>query len=166
MTNLATKLSPSFAPPSPAEAALYVHPGRTVVTADPASLTTIVGSGAAVCVWDAMRGVGGMAHFLLPEAGTAPPAPRYGNVAMRSLLEDLKRLGATPRGLRAAVYGGSAPPITSDSGHLGDRNVEAAFSFLRAAGVLVVERDVGGTGARKIVFSPRQGAAQVTKVGA
>jgi chemotaxis protein CheD len=167
MTNLATSLSPSVAPPVLADTSVYVPPGRVVVAADGASLVTVVGSGVAVCVWDAIRGVGGMAHFLLPEAGSAAPAPRYGNVAVRSLLDELGRLcGGNGRGLRAAVYGGSAPPITSDSGHLGDRNVEAAFGLLAASGVLVMERDVGGEGARKVVFSPRQGRAEVSKVGA
>jgi chemotaxis protein CheD len=165
MTNLATSLSPSVAPPALSDASVYVPPGRVLVAADAASLVTVVGSGVAVCLWDAVRGVGGMAHFLLPEAGSAAPAPRYGNVAVTSLLEELGRLGATSRGLRAAVYGGSAPPITSDSGHLGDRNVEAAFGLLAASGVVVVERDVGGAGARKVVFSARMGRAEVAKVG-
>ena len=151
-------------PPSNPGAPVYVHPGRTAATAGGSQFTTVVGSGAAVCVYDPVRGVGGMAHFLLPESGGAPPATRYGDVAMKSLLEELGKLGG--RHYRATLYGGSAPPIASESGHLGDRNVQAALGFLALRGIPVLERDVGGTGARKIVFDVSEGAVQVTHVGA
>jgi len=148
---------------APAGSAVYVHPGRTAASAGADSFTTVVGSGAAVCVWDPVRRVGGMAHFLLPEAGSAPPAPRYGDVAMKSLLEQLGALGG--RSYRAMLYGGSAPPISSGSGHLGERNVAAAITFLALRGIPVVERDVGGAGARKIVFDPEAGGVVATRVG-
>jgi len=148
------------------DAATYVPPGRLAVSAEGASLTTIVGSGLALCVWDPFHSVGGMAHFLLPEAGTAPAAPRYGDVAMKALVEELTRAGANPASLRARVYGGSAPPIGSASGHIGDRNVAAALAFLKAHAIPVLERDIGGAGARKILFSARDGGTQVGRIGA
>jgi chemotaxis receptor (MCP) glutamine deamidase CheD len=151
---------------SPPEAQSYVHPGRTFVSAEATALVTVVGTGVVVCLWDPSRRVGGFAHFLLPEVGTAPPAPRYGNVALKSLLDQLLALGVTPRGLRARVFGGCAPPISSESGHLGERNVAAAVAFLQGQGIPVLERDVGGKSARKIVFDPHSGAARVTRVGA
>jgi chemotaxis receptor (MCP) glutamine deamidase CheD len=150
---------------TPPEAQTYVHPGRTFVTADATPLVTVVGTGAVVCLWDNSKRVGGFAHFLLPEAGTAPPAPRYGDVALKALVAELVALGANPRTLRARVFGGCAPPISSDSGHLGERNVAAAAAFLQAQAIPVLERDVGGKSARKIVFDPRFGSATVTRVG-
>ncbi len=147
-----------------ADSSIYVHPGRTAAAAGTSSFVTVVGSGAAVCVWDPVRRVGGMAHFLLPESGSAPPAARYGDVAMRTLLDQLAALGG--HSYRATLHGGSAPPISSERGHLGERNVAAAVSFLRLRGIPVVRNDTGGAGARKIVFDPAQGAVEVTKVGA
>lgn len=149
-----------------ADEPVYVPPGQTVASAEAGSFTTVVGFGAVVCIWDPVRNVGGMAHFLLPEARSSERASRHGDVAMRTLLEKVISLGANGRGLRAAVYGGSAPPITTDRGHLGERNVDAALAFLMLQGVRVMEKDVGGTSARKIVFSPRQGTAQVIRIGA
>jgi len=148
---------------SASSASVYVHPGRIAASADKVTFTTVVGSGVAVCLWDPVRLVGGLAHFLLPEAGSAPPAPRHADVAVKALLEQLTALGG--RAFHACLYGGSAPPIASASGHLGDRNVEAALALLRSRGILVAARDVGGTGARKVVFDPAAGAAQVTRVG-
>lgn len=160
----------AFSTPAPAPngqgAPIYVHPGRTVISTDGTALTTAVGSGLALCLWDPFHGVGGMAHFLLPEAGAAPPAPRYGNVAMVGLVEELKRAGASPASLRARLYGGCAPPIGSVSGHIGDRNVAAALVFLRSRAIPIVDRDTGGVGARKIVFGPKDGGTEVVRIGA
>lgn len=151
---------------TPVDGPLYVHPGRLVLSREGASLVTVVGSGLAICLWDPMHNVGGMAHFLLPDAGGGPKASRYGDVAMRTLVDELVKLGASATSMRARLYGGSAPPIDSTSGHVGDRNVAQALAFVRERGITLVERGTGGTGGRKVVFNPLDGGAQVTKVGA
>ena len=143
----------------------YVPPGRLLASRDPRPMTTIVSTGAVVCVWDPISGAGGMAHFLLPESGTAPPALRFGDVALRSLVEELVKLGASEARLRARIFGGSAPPIVTEGGHLGDRNVEAARGFLASRIIAIWEADVGGGSARKVVFSPGHGGASVSRVG-
>lgn len=143
---------------------VYVPPGRLTTVRDGKPLTTIVSSGAVVCVWDSGTGIGGMAHFLLPEAGNAPAAPRFGDVALKTLLEDLSKLGVPAKRLRARVFGGSAPPIATSGTHLGDRNIEAAHTFLKKHLVPILENQAGGTTARKVVFAPGSGAATVTRV--
>lgn len=157
---------PTPTPGQPAPEPIYVPPGRLLAVRDGQSLTTIVSTGAVVCVWDSTTGVGGMAHFLLPESGCAPPALRFGDVALRSLLDELGKLGAPAKRLRARVFGGSAPPIATTGAHLGDRNIEAAHSFLKSQLVPVLEKQAGGSGARKVVFAPGTGQATVTRVGA
>ncbi len=155
-----------FVPAStPSQSALHVHPGRTVTSTDGASLVTIVGSGAVVCVWDPLKGVGGMSHFLLPEAGNAPRVTRFGDVALKALLSELVSIGADARRLRARVYGGSAPPISDGMNHLGVRNIAQAITLLTAKSVPIVDREVGGSSGRKVVFNPLQGTAQVTSIG-
>jgi chemotaxis protein CheD len=162
----APALTPTPASPAAAEKLAYVPPGRLLASSDAVPFTTIVSTGAAVCVWDPVSGVGGMAHFLLPEAGNAPPAPRFGDVALRTLVEECVKLGAPERRLRARVFGGSAPPISSERGHLGERNIEAAQAFFKARFLPVLECESGGGSARKIVFSPKGGTAEVTRIGA
>lgn len=144
---------------------VYVPPGRLLAGRDGKPMTTIVSTGATVCLWDAVSGAGGMAHFLLPEAGSAPPATRFGDVALRTLVEELGKLGAPEKRLRARVFGGSAPPIATTGGHLGDRNIEAALTFLKSRYVPVLENQAGGNNARKIVFQPNTGQATVSKIG-
>lgn len=156
----------SYVPSTPAALDVtYVPPGRLLASTEPKPMTTIVSTGAVVCLWDPVTGAGGMAHFLLPECGAAPPAQRFGDIALRTLLQELGRLGAPERRLRAKVYGGSAPPIATVGGHLGDRNVEAALGFLKSKFIPLLDNQVGGNCARKIVFTAKSGAAEVTKVG-
>jgi chemotaxis protein CheD len=143
---------------------VYVPPGRLATVRDGRPLTTIVSTGAVVCVWDSVTGAGGMAHFLLPEVGCAPPAPRFGDVALRTLLDELGKLGCPEKRLRARVFGGSAPPVATSGAHLGDRNIEAAHAFLKSHFVPVLENQAGGTAARKILFAPGSGQATVTRV--
>jgi chemotaxis protein CheD len=128
--------------------------------------TTVVGSGVVACLWDPVANVAGMAHFLLPEKGSAPAAPRFGDVAMAQLLEELVKLGGDRARLRASVFGGSAPPIATGSGHLGERNVEAALAFFRSSGITVVQKDVGGSGGRKVIFLGSSGRADVVRLSA
>jgi chemotaxis receptor (MCP) glutamine deamidase CheD len=153
-------------PEGPAQPATYVHPGRLASAAAGGEFTTVVGSGVVACVWDPVANVAGMAHFLLPEKGSAPAAPRFGDVAMAQLLADLAKLGGERARLRASVFGGSAPPIATGSGHLGERNVEAALAFFRTAGITVVQKDVGGTGGRKVIFLGSGGFADVVRLSA
>lgn len=158
---------PVAIPPSePKSVSAYVHPGRLVAARDVPDFTTVVGSGVVVCVWDPVANVGGMAHFLLPEKGNAPAAPRFGDVALKQLVEEMERLGGHRSHFRASIFGGSAPPIASESGHLGDRNVNLALSFLAAQGIGIVQKDVGGAGGRKVVFAPIAGTAAVVRLSA
>ncbi len=53
----------------------------------------------------------------------------------------------------------------ADEQDLGDRNLQAALAFLARRTILVVGREVGGKGARKIVFDSRQGTAEVVHIG-
>jgi chemotaxis protein CheD len=142
----------------------YVPPGRLLAVADARSLTTIASTGAVVCLWDPVSGVGGMAHFLLPEAGASPKATRFGDVAVAQLVDDLAKLGAPERRLRARLYGGSAPPLVTHGGHLGDHNIEAATAILGRRHVPIMARETGGDTARKIIFSPKAGSAEVTRI--
>jgi chemotaxis protein CheD len=151
-------------PSAPAQGSTYVHPGRLVTARGDADFTTVVGSGAVVCVWDPVANVAGMVHFLLPEKGSAPPAPRFGDVALQQLMDELSKLGANAARLRAHVYGGSAPPIAAESGHLGERNVHAATAFLATQGIPLLHKDVGGSGGRKVVFLPASGRAEVVRL--
>ncbi|HYA25336.1 MAG TPA: chemotaxis protein CheD [Terriglobales bacterium] len=138
----------------------YLIPGKIFVAAQPFAISTIVGSGVVLCLWDSVRHIGGANHFMLPEGpDDDPSATRYGNIANPALLEQLLDMGASLKALEAKIFGGSLPNITFDTGegHLGDRNVQAATHFLELRGIHLVQRDVGGTRGRKVIFQTDDG---------
>src|SRR3954463_6081120 len=52
---------------------------------EPKILMTVLGSCVAVCLWDRVRGAGGMNHFVLPNDRNGEKSTRYGDVAMDEL---------------------------------------------------------------------------------
>ena len=112
--------------------------------------------------------VGGMNHYLLPGGSVATePASRYGKAAIRELVEEMLRRGCSPSRMTAQIVGGAAvlAAFGNDVNHLGARNVDIARSMLSDYGIAVVAEDVLGSRGRKLVFSPRDGITQITKIG-
>jgi GGDEF domain-containing protein/chemotaxis receptor (MCP) glutamine deamidase CheD len=88
----------------------YLYPGG-IFAADPRPhrVTTVLGSCVSVCLWDRVRGVGGINHFLLPLwNGDGLPTPRYGNIAIAALIDRMLALGCSRENLRAKLFGGAA----------------------------------------------------------
>lgn len=140
----------------------YLHPGQLACCEAPTRLVTILGSCVAVCLFDPARRIGGMNHFLLPQGGQAL---RYGNVAIEQLLSEILALGATPRSLRAKVFGGAnVIGHHPAEGGLGAQNVAIARVLLERERIPIVAEDLLGTRGRKLVFTTDDGAAWVRKL--
>lgn len=141
---------------------LYLQPGFLHV-AEATTITTILGSCVAICLWDSTRQIGGMNHFLLPRGIAAPGLEgRFGESAVPVLIQRLLAAGAAQTRLQAKVFGGAcAHGTVQRPDHLGLKNVELAFDLLTASGIPVVSRDVGGTRGRKLLFHTDDGTAMV-----
>jgi len=140
----------------------YLIPGKIFAAAQPFAISTIVGSGVALCLWDSERRIGGANHFILPEGPEdGANANRYANVANPALLQRMVDLGAHQGSLEARIFGGSLPGITFSSGGdcLGDRNVQTVTHFLKMNGIRLIQSEVGGTKGRKLVFQTDDGRA-------
>lgn len=152
----------------PAERRIYLYPGEFVTSAEPCTVTTVLGSCVAVCLWDEARRFGGMTHFILPhEVGNGVSSPRFGNVAIRLVLDGLTGLGSRRRDLRAKLFGGASihGAASGSALALGERNVEAARNALERVEIRVVAEDVGGTKGRKIRFETGVGNVWVKTLG-
>ncbi len=147
-----------------ARRSVYLHAGQVHASAEPCSLVTVLGSCVAVCLCDREAGVGGMNHFLLPHPTLREQSPRFGAFAMPHLLDEVLRLGARRERLEAKVFGGACVIEALKGRNLGAENVELALTALEAAGVPVLERDVGGHNGRKLVFHSDVGAAWVRRL--
>ncbi len=140
----------------------FLYPGQIFVSREAITISTILGSCAAVCLWDSRRKIGGMNHYLLPEGDSdGPNRLRYGSVANAALLNELLALGSDVKDLQAKIFGGTsayaADPLTA----LGTRNVQMAEQFLRNAGISIVAKDVSGKHGRKLTFNTLDGATEV-----
>jgi chemotaxis protein CheD len=108
-----------------------------------------------------------MNHYLLPfwAAGHAPS--RFGNVAVRQLIDRLAAIGTARARLLAKVFGGAcvnAHPPRED--HLGLQNVQIAHHVLAAERIPVVAEDSGGAHGRRVLFHTHDGSAWVRRIQA
>jgi len=146
------------------EATYHLEPGYLYASSQGDVIRTVVGSCVAVCLWDKVRQVGGMCHFLYPSIHEADKATvRYGNVAVPALVRAVVECGAEAAALTAQIFGGAVPPQTTID-TAGPRNVEIARAVLKKKGISVISEDVGGTMGRKILFDTHTGHVAVLKV--
>lgn len=138
----------------------YLIPGKLFVSAQPFAVSTVIGSGVVLCLWDSEQRLGGANHFTLPEGPeNSDNAMRYANVANPALLERIIRLGADKKALVAKIFGGSLPNISfgGEKEHLGEANVKAVTHFLKMNGIRIEQSEVGGTRGRKLIFHTDDG---------
>ncbi|MGA8198497.1 MAG: chemotaxis protein CheD, partial [Candidatus Sulfotelmatobacter sp.] len=148
---LPAEVMKNFEPADSNQPRHFLYPGQVFVTREPMTISTILGSCAAVCLWDRHKRAGGMNHYLLPEGqAEGPNRLRYGNVANPELLREVLALGCEVRNLQAKIFGGSSAFAVDLSQSVGTRNVDLAESFLRSAGIPVVEREVSGKHGRRL----------------
>jgi len=146
---------------------VFLHPGRIHVSAQPCTVRTILGSCVAVCMWDPSLGIGGVNHFVLPyTVENGENSLRYGNVAVKHLIEKLLALGSSRQNLQAKLFGGACVlgAFRDRRTHLGMKNVQMAMDLLREEGIPVIAEDVGGEQGRKVIFQTHDGAAWVRRL--
>lgn len=143
---------------------VYLHSGHVLVFQEPCRVTTVLGSCVSVGIWDAATGIGGINHFLLPQLGaSATPSSRFGNIAMRVLIDEVVKAGGRRRNLQAKLFGGACvlPSFQKSGWHLGKQNVQAARLVIEAEGIPLLAEDVEGERGRKLVFQTHDGTAWV-----
>jgi chemotaxis protein CheD len=147
--------------------AAKVLPGEYYVTARPMVLVTVLGSCVAACIRDPVLNVGGLNHFMLPDAagpGPASSAARYGSYAMELLINQLIKLGARRERLEAKVFGGGNVLANLLSSDVGGRNAQFVLDYLATEGIRLAARDLLGPYPRKVYFFPDSGRVLVRKL--
>jgi chemotaxis protein CheD len=145
-----------------------VHVGQgdfAVSCANATAFATVLGSCVAVCLFDPVRGVGGMNHFLLPDAppGTLPTAT-FGVHAMELLVNAVMRSGGERTALVAKTFGGAN--VAAGRIGVGARNATFVTDFLRDEGITCLAASLGGQKARRVWFHPATGRARMAFVDA
>ena len=150
-------------------AAVKLLPGEYYVTAEDMVLTTVLGSCVSACLRDSVSGIGGMNHFMLPDAADplhfdAAAAMRYGAHAMHVLLREVVRAGARRERLEAKVFGGGAVLASMTLLNIGERNADFVLRYLVAERIRIAAQDLRGKLPRRINFFPLTGRVTVRKL--
>lgn len=138
----------------------HVHQGEFAVESDGATvLTTTLGSCVATCLYDEEAAVGGMNHFLLPGIDQAGAEENmFGVNLMELLINNLLRIGADRRRLKAKLFGGGR--VIEHSGQIGEKNASFARRFIADEGIPCVSESLEGNAGRRVRFWPTTGRAQ------
>jgi chemotaxis protein CheD len=150
--------------------AFRLLPAEYRVTDQPIALVTLLGSCVAACLYDPAAGVGGMNHFMLPDAqpanmaATGDGSARYGVHAMELLINDLLKRGARRGRLQAKVFGGGNVLRGFTTDPIGTRNARFVLGYLQAESIPVLAQDLGDVHPRKVGFFAQTGRALVRQL--
>ena len=144
-------------------------PGEFFVSGEEAVLTTVLGSCVSACIRDPDSGIGGMNHFMLPNAESdgaqdKESAGRYGAHAMEFLIEGILRLGGSRENLEVKLFGGGR--IVEGMSDVGRRNIDFVHDYLSGSGIVVAAEDLGLAFPRKINYFVPSGRVMVKKLRA
>lgn len=140
---------------------IYLNPGELVFATTPHKIKTILGSCVAVAIFDKVKKVGGMCHYLLPES-EKNNSVKYGNVAISLLLNKFYKIQSEKKDLVANIIGGSL--ILENQNEIffiGDRNVDIAFKILREKNIYIYFTETGGNKGRTVTFNTHTGDIHV-----
>lgn len=148
--------------------AVKLLPNEYYVTSEDIVLCTVLGSCVAACIRDAVVGVGGMNHFMLPGGedvdGATSAGMRYGAYAMEMLINELLKAGARRERLEAKVFGGGAVLDQMRQMNIGERNAAFVLEYLQTEQIPVLAQDLCGEQARRVNYFPRTGKVLVRKM--
>lgn len=144
-----------------------ILPGEYYVTRSPEIINTVLGSCVSACVRDIDTGIGGMNHFMLPNAKPGQASweleTRYGVAAMESLINDILKLGGRKNRLEIKLFGGGEI-LNMNTNAVGQRNVEFAIKFMQVEGIEIASQDLGGPHPRKVLYFPHDGRVMIRRL--
>jgi len=149
--------------------AIKLLPADYAVSDRPLAMVTLLGSCVAACLYDPAVQLGGMNHFMLPDAGVNSAlqgtSARFGAHAMELLINALLKRGAHRARLQAKVFGGGNV-LSGFSDPIGTRNASFVLDYLRAEHIPVMAQDLGDIHPRKVAFFVRTGRTLVKRLPA
>ena len=154
--------------------AAKILPGEFYVTRGDELVVTVLGSCISACIRDPQARVGGMNHFMLPDAGDrqfaknaggcVSESDRYGNYAMEHLINEILKNGGRRNNLEVKIFGGGK--ILANMTDIGERNIRFIRKYIFAEQLNLVAEDVADIYPRKVIYHPLSGRVRVKKLRA
>jgi len=138
--------------------------GQWCATKEPHTISTLLGSCVAACIYDPVARVGGMNHFMLPRVtSNEDNSARFGVHAMEVLINELMRLGADRARLVAKAFGAAAVN-TALTSTVAAQNEAFVRQFLKREGIPLLGARLGGKQPREVILNTETGEVQVRLV--
>lgn len=138
----------------------------------PDRLITIgLGSCIGIAILDKKNGIGGLAHIMLPcssNFNNVSNPIKFADLAIPILIDEMVKLGANVRELKAKIAGGASMFNFADSKvnmDIGARNASAVKEALKNKRIPIISEDTGGTKGRTITFDTLTGDLHIKTVG-
>jgi chemotaxis protein CheD len=116
---------------------------------------TLLGSCIAVCLYDVTNGIGGMNHFMLPQAREDQILDhgQFGLQSLEMMIEQLLDKGAIYQNLKAKIFGGgNMVGFNSRENDIAMSNIRFTLKYLESKGIPIISKELGGTSGRKIYY--------------
>jgi len=148
---------------------IVVNLGEVAVAIDDSVVLTCLGLGScvAICVYDPISRVGGMAHVVLPNSnGSGNNSSKYANVAVPTLLDKMYQKGALKNRINAKITGGAQMVTKVAVGeNIGEKNTIAVKTLLSEYHIKLTGEEVGGNRGRSVWLHVNQGKVLVRQIG-
>jgi len=150
--------------PTRKKLAVKVVAGDYYVSRQDEMICTVLGSCVSTCIRDPIVGVGGINHFLLPDADCdlLSESNRYGVFAMEQLINSIIKYGGCRENFEIKIVGGGN--MMSGTNDIGQRNIAFIKKFMKTEGLKISAEDLGGDQARRIQYIVKTGQLMVHKL--
>ncbi len=154
------------------EESIVVGLGEMQVRKGTSAVLSCIGLGSciALCAYDPVAKVGGVAHMVLPTGGTGDKkqvSPKYVDTGVSLLFQEMSKQGAVKSRLVIKTAGGAqmlSIPGANGRLNVGERNIAELELALAKEGVSAAATDVGGTRGRSVKLFLDTGRVMVRTV--
>lgn len=141
-----------------------IHPGEFFVTDEDELIGTLLGSCVALCLYDPVRGMAGMNHFMLPgrivtKDVFSDDSAKYGISAIHRLMEAMENRGSHKEDMQAKIFGGGHVLEMQECTTIPADNIRLARIMMEFEDIHIAASDVGGRYTRKVLLNVRSGNA-------
>jgi chemotaxis protein CheD len=134
------------------------------------TLSTFVGSCVALCLYDPVAKVGGLAHVMLPDSrGRGIPdgnEAKYADHALNTMLQRMTSMGAEKARIISKIAGGAKMFTNENSDdslfNVGERNCSAIKRLLEQTNIPLAGELVGSHSGRWVKFDLATGSVKVS----
>jgi len=134
-------------------------------------VTVGLGSCIGIVIYDKFKGLGGLAHIMLPDStqfNNVTNPLKFADLAVPILIDKLESMGAVKRNMKAKIAGGASMFNFSDKSmimDIGNRNGIAVKSVLNKYDIPIIGEDIGGNKGRTMILDTADGIVLIKTVG-